>query len=84
MSFEYKIQITEEEKLVLEATTGNIQSWIDNAIHNRARIALSDMISLYVAQALQNNWEIPSKQIDLIKAAIDKNIIEQAPSVNAP
>ena len=71
-SYEYTISISEDEQLALQATTGNIEEWISNAVKNRARIAISDIVTTYVAQALQNNWNIPKNKTELIKAAIEK------------
>ena len=39
----YTVTITEAENKALEHTAYSVQDWVDNAIHNRARLAIDSI-----------------------------------------
>ena len=50
MATEYTISITDSEKKALEYVALSVQDWIDNAVDNRARIAIDEIYNSEVAR----------------------------------
>ena len=80
---EYKIILTETEKLAMETITVDVFDWISNAATNRARIAKEEIISELVAHCNANEIAIGvgvTAQVDqayslgVIKTAEQRNI----------
>jgi len=46
----YTITLTDAEKKALEYIALSVQDWIDNAVHNRARIAIDEIYGEEVAR----------------------------------
>ena len=50
MATTYTVSITDAEKKALEYIAVSVQDWIDNAVDNRARIAIDEIYNLEVAR----------------------------------
>jgi len=50
MATTYTVSITDAEKKALEYIALSVQDWIDNATHNRARIAIDEIYNSEVAR----------------------------------
>jgi hypothetical protein len=50
MATTYTVSITDAEKKALEYIALSVQDWIDNAVHNRARIAMDEIYDAEVAR----------------------------------
>ena len=52
---EIKVTVSDTEVKCLEYAAYSVQDWCDNAIHNRARVAQDEIISLLVAHCNANS-----------------------------
>ena len=50
MATTYTVSITDAEKKALEYIAVSVQDWIDNAVDNRARIAIDEIYTAEVAR----------------------------------
>ena len=66
---EILVKLNEQEVLALECSKICACDWVCNAIHNRARIAIDEIIANYVTQALENGWDIPQNKLDILRKA---------------
>lgn len=60
------------------------QDWIDNVVHNRARIAIDDISSLYLNYRMDNNLGIAATSKDeMVLAAFEEGVVMTIEERNA-
>jgi hypothetical protein len=69
MTATYTIILTDAENLALAHIAADPQEWIDNAVHNRCRIAIDEIIALTVERCLAAEIQIPGSKEEIIKLA---------------
>ena len=70
---DYTVTLTEAETKAMEYVAADVQDWIDNAAHNRARIAIDEICDLYVKHKLDNNEAITAtNKPDMVLAAYEE------------
>ena len=74
---EYKIILTETEKLAMETITDNVFDWISNAATNRARIAKEEIISELVAHCNTNEIALAVGESAQVQQAYDLKIVSK-------
>jgi hypothetical protein len=80
---DYTITLTEAEDLALQYVAADPQEWIDNAAHNRARIAIDEICDLYVKTKLENNEPITAtNKPDMVLAAYAEGLVKTAAQRN--
>ncbi len=80
---DYTITLTEAEDLALQYVAADPQEWIDNAAHNRARIAIDEICDLYVKNKLENNEPITAtNKPDMVLAAYAEGLVKTASQRN--
>ena len=52
---DYTITLTEAEDMAMQYAAADVQDWVDNAVHNRARIAIDEICKIYTEHKLSNN-----------------------------
>lgn len=73
----YTIVLSEAEDLALQYVAADPQEWIDNAAHNRARIAIDEICDLYVKTKLENNQPITAtNKEDMVLAAYEEGLVK--------
>ena len=72
------ISITDTEKKALEYVMVDIDSWTDNAVTNRARIAKDEIISLLVAHCNANSIAIATGEDAQVTQAYDLGVVSKA------
>jgi hypothetical protein len=79
----YTVTLTEAEDLALQYVAVDPQDWIDNAAHNRARIAIDEICDLYVKHKLDNNQPITTtNKPDMVLAAYEEGLVKTAAQRN--
>lgn len=74
---DYTITLTEAENKALEYISANVQEWIDNAIHNRSRIAIDEICRIYTEHKLTNDEPITVIGKDaMVLAAFEEGLIK--------
>ena len=72
----YTVTLTEAENLALGYVAYSQQDWIDNAAHERARIAIEEIVKICVEKCLENNIQIPGTKDDMVLLAFEKEWIK--------
>jgi len=65
----YSIEYTETEDLAMHYIALSADEWIQNAAHERARIAIDEIVQLAVQKFLENNQSIPGSKDAIVAAA---------------
>lgn len=73
---EYKITLTEAEDKALRYVAVDPQEWIDNAVHNRCRIAIDEISSKEVQRRLDAGEIISGTKEDIVLSADIKSAAE--------
>ena len=73
MATTYTISITDAEKKALEYIAVSVQDWIDNAVDNRARIAIDEIYNSEVAR-MTADPDITSIPADKDQVVLDADI----------
>ena len=76
MATTYTVSITDAEKKALEYIALSVQDWIDNAVHNRARIAMDEIYDAEVARMTADATitSIPADKEAVVLAADIKSV----------
>jgi len=74
---DYTITLTEAETKAMEYAAASVQYWIDNAAHNRARIAIDEICNIYTEHKLKNNEPITVVGKDaMVLAAFEEGLVK--------
>jgi hypothetical protein len=74
----YTIELTETEKLAMEYVAYDPQDWVENAMKERARIAIDEIVKLAVEKFLEAGQSIPGSREEIVAAAYTNNWIQTA------
>jgi hypothetical protein len=74
----YTIELTETEKLAMEYVAYDPQTWVENAMKERARLATEDIVKIAVDKFLEANQTIPGSREEIVAAAYTNNWIQTA------
>lgn len=72
----YTITLSAAEDAALAYATMSQQDWIDNAVHERARIAVEDIVKICVEQCLETNIQIPGSKDAMVELAFDQGWVK--------
>lgn len=80
---DYTISLTEAQNKALEYVCTNPIDWIENSAVNRARIAIDEIVNIYVQEKLKNNEAITQTSKDeIVLAAFEEGIVKTAVEKN--
>lgn len=79
----YTITITEAEDKALKSVAVSAQDWIDNAVHERCRIAIEEIVALTVQKCLETNTAIPGSKDAMVDLAFTQGWVKTAAQRNA-
>ena len=65
----YTITLSDAEDKALKSVAVSAQDWIDNAIHERCRIAIDEIVNAEVQRKLAANEPITGSKDDIVMAA---------------
>ena len=74
----YTVELTDAEDLALSHVAASQQDWIDNAIHERCRIAINDIVKLAVERYLDEGITIPATRDEIVQDAFDRGWVTTA------
>lgn len=80
---EYTITLTTTEDKALSYAALSQQDWIDNAVHERCRIAIDEIVQITVQKCLENNIQIPSSKDAMVDLAFEEGWVKSAVDRNA-
>jgi hypothetical protein len=65
----YTITLSDAEEKALHVVALSAQDWIDNAVHERCRIAIDEIVNAEVQRKLQAGEPITGSKDDIVLAA---------------
>lgn len=74
----YTIALSEAENKAFSYAAINQQNWIDNAVHERCRIAIDEIAKICVEQCLANNIQIPGSKEAMVDLAFQNGWVISA------
>ena len=74
----YTITLTEAENKALSYAAFAQQDWIDNAVHERCRIAIEEIVALTVQKCLETNTQIPGSKDAMVELAFEQGWVKTA------
>jgi len=79
---EYTIQLTDAEDLALAHVAAVPQEWINNAVENRCRSAMDEIVQICVDKCLAENVAIPGTRDDIVMLAFTKEWVKTAQQIH--
>jgi hypothetical protein len=74
----YTITLTEAENKALSYAALAQQNWIDNAVHERCRVAIEEIVALTVKKCLETNTQIPGSKDAMVDLAFEQGWVKTA------
>jgi len=74
----YTITLSAAEDKALSYVAMSQQEWIDNAVHERCRIAIEDLVQITVAKCLETGTQIPSSKDAMVDLAFERGWVKSA------
>ena len=79
----YNIELTETEDLAMQYAALDVDDWIQNAAHERARIAIDEIVKIAVEKFLEDGQSIPGSKNEIVAAAFANGWVKTAAQKNA-
>jgi len=77
------VELTDTEMKAMEYVAASPVDWADNAVTNRARIAIDEIVSIYTQRALDEGVQIPSTRDEIVADAFTRGWVKTAADRNA-
>jgi primosomal protein N' len=74
----YTTTLTEAENKALSYTALAQQEWIDNAVHERCRVAIDEIVNITVQKCLETNTAIPGTKDAMVDLAFAQGWVKTA------
>lgn len=79
----YTITLTDAEKKAMEYAAYDPQEWVENAMKERARIAIEEIVKICVEKCLETNTQIPGSKDDMVLLAFEQEWVKTGVQINA-
>ena len=79
----YTITLSDAEDKALHVVALSAQEWIDNAVHNRCRIAIDEIVNAEVQRKLAAGEPITGSKDDIVMAADVESAAERQARMEA-
>ena len=79
----YTITLSDAENKALGFVAVSQQEWIDNAVHERCRLAIEEIVNAEVQRKLAANETISGTKEDIVNAAQIKSAAERQAELDA-
>jgi hypothetical protein len=79
----YTITLTAAEDTALAYAALSQQDWIDNAVTERARLAIEEIVALTVQKCLDTDTAIPGSKDAMVTLAFEQGWVKTAAQRNA-
>lgn len=74
----YTITLSVAEDKALSYAAFSQQDWIDNAVHERCRIAIDEIVQVTVAKCLETGTQIPGSKDEMVDLAFAQGWVKTA------
>ena len=75
---DYTVTLTDTEQTAMEYIAFDVDQWISNAAHNRARIAIEEIIKLNTSYCNDNSIAIAMGREAQVAQALELGVIDKA------
>ena len=82
MSVQYTVTLTQAENMALSHVTLSQQDWIDNAVHERCKNAIDEIVKICVNKCLENNIQIPGSKDDMVLLSFEQGWVKTGAEIN--
>ena len=79
----YTITLSDAEDKALHVVSMSAQDWIDNAVHERCRIAIDEIVNAEVQRKLASGESITGSKDDIVLAANVESAAERNARIQA-
>lgn len=79
---EYTITLTEAEDKALSHVALSQQDWIDNAVHERCRVAIDEIVKICVEKCIETNTQIPGSKDDMVLLSFEQGWVKTGAQIN--
>ena len=76
MSKVYTVTLSDAEDKALSFVAYSQDDWIQNAVHERARIAIEEIVAITVQKCLETNTQIPGSKDAIVELAFEQGWVE--------
>ena len=80
---DYVITLTDTERMAMEFIAADTNDWIQHAVHERARVAIEEIIQLSVQKFIEAGQSIPGSKDEIVAAAYANGWVKTAQQRNA-
>lgn len=80
---QYIINLTETEDKALSYVAMSQDAWIQNAIHERCRIAIDEIVGIAVQNFLATGIQIPGSKEEIVALAFSTGLVKTVEQQNA-
>ena len=77
----YTITLSDVEQKAMEYVATDVDFWIQNAVHERARIAVEEMVQVYISDRLANGETISGTKEQIVMTGGLPNARERSDAV---
>jgi hypothetical protein len=74
----YTINLTAAENAALSHVALSQDDWIQNAVHERCRVAIDEIVQITVAKCLETNTQIPGSKEEMVALAFEQLWVKTA------
>ena len=74
----YTITLSAAEDAALSAVALSQNDWIQNAVHERCRIAIEEIVGITVQKCLETNTSIPGSKDAMVELAFEQGWVKTA------
>lgn len=74
----YTIALSAVEDAALSYATLSQDDWIQNAVHERCRIAIDEIVQIAVAKCLETGTQIPGSKDEMVELAFAEGWVKTA------
>jgi hypothetical protein len=78
----YTVNYSNTENLAMSYVAADVDEWIQNAAHERARIAIEEIVRITVAKCLETNTQIPGSKDAMVELAFEQGWVISAADRN--
>ena len=75
---DYTITLSAAEDKALSYTALSQQDWIDNAVHERCRLAIDEIVQITVQKCLETGTQIPGSKDEMVDLAFAQGWVKTA------
>jgi hypothetical protein len=72
------IELTETEALALSHVALSPQDWAENAVHNRCRIAIDEIVQVVMTKCLADGEQIPTTREAIVAHGFECGVVKSA------